>query len=88
MESDNFTIRHNKRKPRGQPFPAGDHKAAINKRTRKHNKNKTEITYLNDSQKKNCIRKVSKTIILEDLNLVSQRANLTLSSDLFTQIRL
>ena len=26
------------------PFPAGDHKASINKRARKHNKNKTEIT--------------------------------------------
>ena len=26
------------------PFPAGDHKASINRRTRKHNKNKTEIT--------------------------------------------
>ena len=26
------------------PFPAGDHKASINRRARKHNKNKTEIT--------------------------------------------
>ena len=25
------------------PFQAGDHKASINKRARKHNKNKTEI---------------------------------------------
>ena len=25
------------------PFPAGDHKALINRRTQKHNKNKTEI---------------------------------------------
>ena len=25
-------------------FPAGDHRASINRRTRKHNKNKTEIT--------------------------------------------
>ena len=25
-------------------FPAGDHKALINRRARKHNKNKTEIT--------------------------------------------
>ena len=24
------------------PFPAGDHKASINRRARKHNKNKTE----------------------------------------------
>ena len=26
------------------PFPAGDHKAPISRRTRKHNKNKTYIT--------------------------------------------
>ena len=26
------------------PFPAGDHKASINRRTWKHNKKKTEIT--------------------------------------------
>ena len=43
-KSDNFTIRHHKREPRGQPFPAGDHKASINRRARKRNKNKTEIT--------------------------------------------
>ena len=26
------------------PFPAGDHKASINRHTRQHNKHKTEIT--------------------------------------------
>ena len=26
-----------------RPFPAEDHKASVNRRTRKHNKNKTEI---------------------------------------------
>ena len=26
------------------PFPAGDHKASINRGAQKHNKNKTEIT--------------------------------------------
>ena len=26
------------------PFPTGDHKASINKRTQKHNQNNTEIT--------------------------------------------
>ena len=32
-EWDNFTIRHHKRGPRGQPFfPAGDHKESINRR--------------------------------------------------------
>ena len=40
--SDNFTIRHHKHEPRGQPFPRrGDHKALIKGRTRKHNKHKT-----------------------------------------------
>ena len=28
------------------PFSAGDHRASINRRARKHNKNKTEITYI------------------------------------------
>ena len=28
------------------PFPAGDHKASINRRTRKHNRNKTDITQM------------------------------------------
>ena len=28
------------------PFPAGDHKASINRRARKYNKNKTETTIL------------------------------------------
>ena len=27
------------------PFPTGDYKASINRRARKHDKNKTEITY-------------------------------------------
>ena len=39
-ESNNFTIRHHKREV--SPFPAGDHKASINRRARKHNKHKTE----------------------------------------------
>ena len=29
------------------PFQAGDHKASINRRARKHNKNKTEKCHLN-----------------------------------------
>ena len=28
------------------PFPAGDHKALINRCAQKHSKNKTEITYI------------------------------------------
>ena len=42
-ESGNFTIRHHKQEPRGSPFPAGDHKASINRHARKHKK-LTEIT--------------------------------------------
>ena len=37
-ESDNVTIRHHKREPRGQPLPAGDHKASTNGRARKYKK--------------------------------------------------
>ena len=47
-ESDNFSIRHHKREV--SPLPASDHKVSINRRTRKHNKNMTDIT--NDPQKK------------------------------------
>ena len=31
-ENDNVTIRRHKREPRGQPFPASDHKASTNRR--------------------------------------------------------
>ena len=31
-ENDKNTIKHHKQEPRGHPFPAGDHKAAINRR--------------------------------------------------------
>ena len=43
-ESDNYTIRHHKREQEVNSFPAGDQKASTNRRARKHNKNKTEIT--------------------------------------------
>ena len=43
-ESNKLTIRHHNREARGQAFPAGDHKASINRHARKHNKQKTEIT--------------------------------------------
>ena len=45
------------------PFPAGDHKASINRLARKHNKNK-----INDPQKKLRLETVSKNILLEGLN--------------------
>ena len=44
-ESDNFTITDiSNESQEVSPFPAGDHKTLINRRTQKHNKNKTEIT--------------------------------------------
>ena len=45
-ESDMHTIRHHKREPRVSPYPAVDHKASINRRARKYNKHKTEITQM------------------------------------------
>ena len=56
------------------PFPAGDHKASINRHARKHNKHK------NDPQKKYRLGTISKNILLEGLNPF-HGANLTLSSD-------
>ena len=44
------------------PFPAGDHKAQINRHVQKHNKHKTEK---NDPQKKYRLGSVSKNILLE-----------------------
>ena len=45
-------------------FPAGVHKASMNRRTRKPNKKKTE-KHINDPQKKHRIGTVSKNILLE-----------------------
>ena len=42
-ESDNFTIRNHNDSQEVSPFPAGDHKVSINRRSPKHSKNKTEI---------------------------------------------
>ena len=61
------------------PFPAGDHKAQLNRRTQRHNKHKTEKN-INDPQKKYRLGTVSKNILLEGLNLF-HGANLTLNSD-------
>ena len=35
------SVRHHKREPRVSPFPAGDHKAHINRRAQRHSKRKT-----------------------------------------------
>ena len=62
------------------PFPAGDHKASINRCARKHiNKNKTEITYMIHKRSTTLERSVKKNY--GGLKPVSLRANLTLSSD-------
>ena len=41
-ESDKLKVRHHKQEPRASPFPAGDHKAHINRRAQRHSKPKTE----------------------------------------------
>ena len=61
-------------------FPAGDHMASINRRTRKHNNNKTEITYM--SYKRSTALERSVKYFTGGLKPVLRwRANLTLSSD-------
>ena len=45
-----------------RPFPAGGHKATINRRARKHSKNNTEITLIINKTT------ISKTILLVGLN--------------------
>ena len=59
------------------PFPAGDHKAAMNRR---ESMTKTRHKNTNDPQKKYCLGMVSKNILLEGLNQF-HGAKLTLSSD-------
>ena len=60
-------------------FPAGDYKAHINRRAERHSKHKTEKN-IKDPQKKYCLGKVSKYILLEGLNRFKS-ANLSLNSD-------
>ena len=59
------------------PFPAGDHKAQINRRTKGHNKHKTEKN-INDPQKKYCLGPSSKNTLLEGLDRF-HGTNLTLN---------
>ena len=49
------------------PSSAGEHKASINRRARKHNK-KQDRNNINDPQKKHRLGTVSKNISLEGLN--------------------
>ena len=45
-ESDKNKIKHNKREQRGQPFPAGDNKAAMNRHESITNTRHTYITQM------------------------------------------
>ena len=74
-EGDNFTLRIHKRELKVNPFPAGDHKASINRRALKHNKNKTEL------HKRCTALECSVKYFTGGLNLISWRASLTLISD-------
>ena len=56
------------------PFPAGDHKASLNRHTRKQQKQ--DRNNINDPQKKHRLGMVSKNVLLEGLNRF-----ITLSSD-------
>ena len=60
------------------PFPAGDHKAQINRHAQRHNKHKTEN--INDPQMKYPLGTVSKNILLEGLNQF-HHSKLSLNSD-------
>ena len=60
------------------PFPAGDHKAQINRRVQRHIEHKTEKN-IKDPLKKYSLGTVS-IFLLEGLNRF-QGANLTLNSD-------
>ena len=65
-ESDNFTVKHHKREPRGQLFHSRWPKVS---RNRQHeNITKQDRNNINDPQKKRCLRTVSKNILLEGLN--------------------
>ena len=59
-ESDNVTIDITNESQEVSPFPAGDHKAQINKRAQRHNKHITEKN-IKDPQKKYHLGTVSKT---------------------------
>ena len=57
------------------PFPAGDHKASINRRARKHNKNKTEKNGISFKCDRGPIFQVTNTEISHSLGLQKSTAN-------------
>ena len=76
-ESNKTTINITNKSQKVNPFPAGDHKAAMNRPKALQSQ---DINNTNDSQKKYRLGTVSKNILLEGLNWFHS-ANLTLSSD-------
>ena len=76
-ECNKTTINITNKSQEVSTFPAGDHKAAMN---RPKSMTITDINNTNDPQKKYRLGMVSKNILLEGLNRFHS-ANLTLSSD-------
>ena len=76
-KSNKNTINITNKSQEVSPFPAGDIKAAMNKRESMRNRRHKNT---NDPQKKYCLRTVSKNILLGGLNQF-QGTNLTLHSD-------
>ena len=60
LESDKTQLNIHKREPKGQPFPAGDHKAAMNR-----HKSLTNINNTNDPQKSTALERSFKTYFTE-----------------------
>ena len=75
-ESNNVTIRHYKREPRGQPFPTRHQQTDVQESITKQDRNN-----IKDPQKKLCLGTVSKKYITGGLKPVKWCTNLTLSSD-------
>ena len=76
-ESNKNTLNITNRSQEVCPFPAGDHKAAMNRRESMRN---TRHKNTNDPQKMSRLETVSKIVLLEGLNR-AHGANLTPSSD-------
>ena len=78
-ESDKLTVDTTIESQEVSPFPAGDHKAHINRRAQRHSKHKTEQKYKR-STKEGPSWNGQQNILLEGLNWFNG-ANLTLNSD-------
>ena len=76
----NSQLEHTNESQEVSLFPAGDHKAQINRRAQRHNKHKTEKHLM--IHKKYQLGTVSKNILLDGLYRF-QGANLTLNLDVY-----